>query len=108
MSHSKRLDVLLKMTASPSADSFAWYALALEYRGLGRVDEALSTFTELRRRDPSYVAMYLMCGTMLTEAGRREEARDWLSEGIAAARKKGDTHAAGELEGALAALGSRA
>lgn len=105
MSNSKRLDVLLKMTASPSADSFAWYALALEYRGLGRIDEALSTFAELRRRDPSYVPMYLMCGTMLTEAGRGEEARDWLLAGVAAARKKGDTHAVGEIEGALAALG---
>lgn len=105
MSKSKRLDVLLKMTASPSADSFAWYALALEYRGLGRIDEALSTFAELRRRDPSYVPMYLMCGSMLTEAGRAAEARDWLSAGVSAAQKKGDAHAAGELEAALGVLG---
>jgi tetratricopeptide (TPR) repeat protein len=106
MSNSKRLDVLLKMTASPSADAFAWYALALEYRGLGRIDEALATFGELRRRDPAYVPMYLMCGTMLTEAGRAEEAREWLSSGVAAAQKKGDSHAAGELEAALGVLGS--
>jgi predicted Zn-dependent protease len=104
MKTSKRLDVLLKMTASPSADAFAWYALALEYRGLGRIDDALSTFGELRKRDATYVPMYLMCGTMLTEAGRAGEAKDWLSSGIAAARQKGDTHAAGELEAALAVV----
>ncbi len=104
MSTSKRLDVLLKMTASPKADSFAWYALALEYRGLGRVDDALSTFGELRNRDADYVPMYLMCGTMLIEAGRAAAAKEWLAAGIATARKKGDGHALGELEAALATL----
>jgi tetratricopeptide (TPR) repeat protein len=98
---SKRLEVLLRMTAGPNADSFAWYALALEYRTLGRIDEALSTFAELRRRDAEYVPMYLMCGTMLTESGRREQAKEWLSAGLDAAHKKGDTHAAGEIASAL-------
>jgi predicted Zn-dependent protease len=101
---SKRLEVLLKMTASAQADSFAWYALALEYKGLGRVDDALSTFDALRQKDTAYVPMYLMCGTMLIEANRRDEAKEWLAAGIGAARAKGDTHAAGEIEGALASL----
>jgi len=104
MSTSKRLGILLKMTANPQSDPFAWYALALEYRGLGRIDDALATFAELRRRDPEYVPMYLMCGTMLTEAGRAAEAREWLTSGVSTAAKKGDHHAAGELETALAAI----
>jgi len=104
MQSSKRLEVLLKMTAGPAADSFAWYALAMEYKGLGRVDDALATFESLRAKDPTYVPMYLMCGTMLVEAGRRDDARAWLEKGLAAARDKRDTHAAGEIEGALAAL----
>jgi predicted Zn-dependent protease len=103
--NSKRLEVLLKMTARPEADSFAWYALALEYKGLGRVDDALDTFQKLRAKDESYVPMYLMCGTMLVEADRRAEAKEWLSAGLAVARRKGDGHAAGEIEGALATLG---
>ena len=104
MNTSKRLEMLLKMTSSDKADSFAWYALALEYKGLGRLDEALATFTELRKKDEDYVPMYLMCGTMLIEANRREEAREWLGSGLVAAKKKGDTHAAGEIEAALAPL----
>lgn len=100
-----RLDVLLKMTASPSADSFAWYALALEYKGLGRHEEALKTFSKLRERDAAYVPMYLMCGSMLIEVGRRPEARSWLEAGVSAARAKGDTHALGEISGALESLG---
>jgi hypothetical protein len=101
---SKRLDFLLKMTGEGKADSFTWYALALEYKGLGRVEDALATFQQLRQRDESYVPMYLMCGTMLVEAARRDEAKEWLTAGVAAARKKGDSHALGEIEGALAAL----
>jgi tetratricopeptide (TPR) repeat protein len=101
---SKRLDFLLKTTGEGKADSFTWYALALEYKGLGRVEDALATFQELRQRDEAYVPMYLMCGTMLVEAGRRDDAKEWLVAGVAAARNKGDTHALGEIEGALAAL----
>jgi len=104
MSNSKRLDFLVKMTSSDKADSFTWYALALEYKGLGQVEDALATFQGLRQRDEHYVPMYLMCGTMLIEAGRRADAKEWLSAGLAAARKKGDAHAAGEIEGALAGL----
>ena len=102
--NSKRLEVLLKMTAREDVDSFAWYALALEYKGLTRIDDALATFQKLRAKDEGYVPMYLMCGTMLIEANRRDEAKDWLTAGLVAAKKKGDSHAAGEIEGALAGL----
>lgn len=102
---SKRLQMLEKMTASGQADSFAWYALALEYKGLDRVEEAHATFVKLREQDPGYVPMYLMCGTMLIDADRRDEAREWLETGVEKARAKGDTHALSELEGALGQLG---
>jgi hypothetical protein len=42
-----------------------------------------------------------MVGQMLTEAGRTEEATEWLKAGIALAREKGDMKALGELESAL-------
>jgi predicted Zn-dependent protease len=103
--NSKRLEVLLKMTAREDADSFTWYALALEYKSLERIDDAFAAFSKLRAKDENYVPMYLMCGTMLVEANRREEAKDWLGAGLAVAKRKGDVHAAGEIEGALATLG---
>jgi hypothetical protein len=46
-----------------------------------------------------------MCGAMLLELGRTAEAREWLTQGIAAARAKGDSHALSELESALAGAG---
>ena len=105
---SKRLLMLEKMTQGGSKDPFHWYALALEYAGQGRHDDALATFGALRAMDPSYVPMYLMCGTMLQKAGRIDEARGWITSGIAAARGKGDGHALSELESALAGLGEGA
>jgi tetratricopeptide (TPR) repeat protein len=104
---SKRLEFLLKQTApggAAASDPFAWYGLAMEYRALSRHDEALAAFEALRARTPDYVPMYLMCGQMLETMGRIEDARTWLSHGIEAARKKGDTHAASEMEAALSAL----
>jgi hypothetical protein len=108
---SKRLEFLRKLVdpdgteVSGSRDPFHWYGLAMEYRSLARNDEALATFAKLRERAPDYVPMYLMCGQMLESMGRLPEARAWLSEGIAAARAKGDAHAESELRSALDAIG---
>jgi predicted Zn-dependent protease len=101
---SKRLEFLQKTTASGNVDPFAWYGLAMEYRSLERRDEALAAFEALRARNPDYVAMYLMCGQMLEQMGRRDDAKAWLTAGIEAATQKGDDHALSELQSALGTL----
>lgn len=101
---SKRLAYLEKVTREGSTDPFVWYGLAMEYRSLGRHDEAIQTFTTLRARHPAYVPTYLMCGQLLIALERKDEAREWLEAGIEAAEKKGDAHAASELRDALAGL----
>jgi predicted Zn-dependent protease len=98
----KRLALLEKLVAAGQADSFAYYGLAMEYRRLGRADEALATFSTLREKDAKYLPMYLMAGQLLLEAGRRDEASEWLKAGIAVAHEKHDAKALGELESALA------
>jgi len=99
---SKRLALLEKMVASNGADSFTVYALAMEYRALGRTDEALRTFDGLRKKDANYVPMYQMAGQLLVGMGRGAEARQWLEAGIEVARRAGDAKASNELEAALA------
>lgn len=101
---SKRLAMLESMVQKGSKDPFTWYALAMEYAGLGRLEDALKTFTSLRELDPTYVPQYLMCGQMLAKAGREEEARAWFVDGIDRARAKGDGHALSELQSALSGL----
>ena len=98
----KRLEMLKKMTSSGAADAFAFYALALEYRKEGQIDDALATFSTLKGRDANYLPMYLMAGQMLVEAERNAEARTWLEAGLELARAKGDSKTAGELESELA------
>lgn len=104
MGSEKRLAMLEKITGTAGADSFAWYGLALEYLSFKRCDEALVAFETLRTQDPDYVAMYLMCGTMLVEQGKPVPAREWLESGLLRARKSGNGHAVSELEEAIMQL----
>lgn len=98
----KRLAFLEQATSSGTADSFAYYALALEYRKEQRYEDAERTFEALRAKDPAYLPLYLMAGQTLIEAGRAADARTWLEAGIELARDKGDQKTLGELESALA------
>ena len=98
----KRLEMLEKLTSSGKADAFAWYGLAMEYRKLGRLEDALDAFETLRKSHSDYLPMYLMAGQLLLENQRPSEARSWLEQGITLARQRGDAKALAELEDALA------
>ncbi|HEX4337186.1 MAG TPA: tetratricopeptide repeat protein [Polyangiaceae bacterium] len=99
---SKRLEMLEKMAASGKADAFALYALAMEYRNVGRIPDALTTFEKLRETDAGYVPMYLMAGQLLLESERPHDAREWIEAGVEVATSKGDSKAKGELTALLA------
>src|SRR5262249_26557117 len=82
-------------------DPFPRYGLAMEYKNNGQAEEAHAAFSDLEARHPDYVASYLMHGNLLASMHKLPEARAVYEKGIAAARKKGDMHALGELESAL-------
>jgi Flp pilus assembly protein TadD len=98
------LERLQEFLAKNPSDSFVRYGLAMELAKLGRAEEAIAHFHTLMTGDPDYVAAYLQAGMALVRAGRRDEARDVFRRGIAAAERKANSHAAGELAGALAQL----
>lgn len=99
-----RVDALLGFIAQKPDDPFPRYALALEYKNGGRLDEAWATFDGLMKALPDYTATYLHAGNTLVALGRREEAADVYRRGIEVCTRRGDTHARGELAGALEAL----
>ena len=99
-----RIDMLQSFIAQKPRDPFPRYALALEYKNAGRLDDAYATFAELMTVDPAYVPAYLHAGNVLLALGRREEARATYQAGVTVAARAGDTHARGELEGALASV----
>ena len=97
----KRLAMLEQMTATPSADAFAWYGLAMEYRKENRIDDAVAAFTNLRSKFRDYLAQYLMAGQTLLQSGRAAEAIVWLEQGIDLATLQGNSKALSELQSAL-------
>jgi predicted Zn-dependent protease len=97
----KRLVMLEQLTATPAADAFAWYGLAMEYRKEERLDDAVLAFQTLRSKFPDYLAQYLMAGQTLMHADRPSEAIPWLERGIEIAQLQGNAKALSELNAAL-------
>lgn len=97
----KRLDMLIELVTAGKADSFARYALALEYKKERRFDEALSAFETLRASDPEYLPMYYMAGQLLLDREQTAAAAEWFRQGIEVAQRKGDGKTLRELELAL-------
>jgi len=92
------------LTQSPN-DAFARYGLAMEYSKSGETDRAMQEFGKLLATHPDYTAGYFMGAQTLDRAGRTDEAKQMLTEGIAAARRTGNAHAQSEMEGMLQSLG---
>jgi predicted Zn-dependent protease len=99
-----RLEALEMMVSREPNDPFPYYGLALEYRSAGRLEDCLDGFRKLRAKFPDYVPMYLMAAQVSQETGAIDDARRWCRDGIDAAGRKRDGHAAGELESLLAGL----
>ena len=93
-----------KMLAAGSEDPFHHYARAMELRSLDRLEEALAAYGDVRERFPDYVPTYLMAAQVARELERDPVAKEWVEQGIAAAERKGDSHAKGELSQLLVLL----
>ncbi len=107
MTDEQRLEAFRKFVEARPDDPFTRYALAMHLRSMGRLAEAVEAFAQLAARSPDYVPTWLMFGQTLEAAGREGEAATVYQEGIAAAARRQDLHARGELEAALEALRSR-
>jgi tetratricopeptide (TPR) repeat protein len=82
-------------------DPFPRYALALEHRNAGAHAEALVVFRELLAAHPDYVPAYLHAGNALVATGDPDGAKALWRQGVEVAQRKGDHHAASELQSAL-------
>lgn len=94
----------LEAIAKKSKKPLPSYGLAMEYRSLGRLEEAVQAFRRVHELDARYVAAYFMCAQLLAESGDVDGARAELVTGMAAAREVGDDHAFGEMEQLRASL----
>ena len=100
-----RTAMLKQVLQENPRDAFARYGLALEYANNGDAETALAEFARLLEFNPDYVPGYQMAAQTLMRAGRHDEARKMLAEGISCATRTGNQHALSEMEGMLAELG---
>ena len=101
-----RIAMLIEILAANPQDSFARYGLALEYCKAGRLEQALAQFKILIEKNPDYTPGYFMAAQALAGASRIPEAKKMLVEGVASARRTGNTHAQGEMTAMLEELGA--
>ncbi len=88
------------LTLDP-ANSFARYGLAMEHLSQGQPDAALAEFAKVIEHNPDYVPAYQMSAQTLLKMSRGEEAATILRQGLAAAVRTGNGHAASEMEGLM-------
>jgi len=96
-----RRQMLEEFVAKKPDDAFSRYGLAMECMNSGDPAAADTHFRALLELNADYIPAYLMYGQLLVRESRTGEAKQILSNGIAAAARKGDQHARSEMEALL-------
>lgn len=96
-----RVAAFQEILAQDSANAFARYGLAMEYRQRGELTQALAEFDTLEQQQPDYVPGYQMAAQLLLSLDRTDEAAQRLERGLAVAQRTGNRHAMSEMEGML-------
>ncbi len=101
VSRRERLETMLGQEPN---DAFLHFGLAMELVKEQRLEEAVQHFDRAAAIDPNYVAAHYHKGHALMTAGRVDEARRVLSEGMRIAEAAGEGHAASEMQALLEQL----
>ena len=96
-----RIGKIRQLLEDSPEDLFLKHALALEYIKIERDKEARLLFEEILNTNPDFVGSYYHLGKLYERCNLIEKAEAVYQNGIAAAIKCGDTHAANELRAAL-------
>jgi tetratricopeptide (TPR) repeat protein len=99
-----RIAMLTEILAANPGDAFARYGLAMEYSNAGKIEQALQEFKTLLEKNPDYTPGYFMAAQTLEKAGRIEEAKRMLVDGISSSRRTGNAHAQSEMTAMLEGL----
>lgn len=100
-----RLQILLDYLKEDSEDTFTRFAIAMEYRKLGRPEEALAELKGLVTDSPQYVGAYLHLGNLYLESGDLVAAQRVYEKGVRIAEQQRDHHAKSELQAAALNVG---
>ncbi|HEY0796412.1 MAG TPA: tetratricopeptide repeat protein [Acidisarcina sp.] len=99
-----KIAMLNQILAQNPTDAFARYGLAMAHASEGDLTTSIAEFDRLLSDHSGYTAGYFMAAQTLVKAGKIDAARSRLTEGIAAANREGNSHAAGEMQQLLGEL----
>ncbi len=99
-----RQEQLRKLLERTPDDAFLVYGLAMEHKKAGELDEALRLLSRTTELDGNYAYAHFQRGQIYEGRDDAAAARAAYADGVAAARRAGDTKGEGEIGGALAAL----
>jgi Tfp pilus assembly protein PilF len=100
----ERVEQLKSVLAQDPRNTFARYALGMEYMSAGETDPALQEFRTVLEVDANYANAFFMGAQALQEAERIAEAVQWLRDGIVCAQRVGNRHAESEMQSLLEEL----
>jgi hypothetical protein len=100
-----KIAMLTEILAQHPADAFTRYGLAMAYATEGKNDEALREFATTIGHNPDYVPAFQMSAQTLLKMGRTDEARQRLRDGLVAAARTNNAHAASEMQAMLDDIG---
>jgi tetratricopeptide (TPR) repeat protein len=98
------IDQIERMLEAEPDDPFLLYALAQEHAKAGATDAAIDAYDRVLAVDPGYSYAYFHRARALEDAGRTDEAVQTLRQGLEAARRAADAHAASEIAAFLEEL----
>ena len=104
MQTTDRMQKLQTMLEKDATDPFLLFAMGMEYKKLKQTPQAVEWFRKTLEKDPGYCVAYHQAALAYEDAGDLDAAKKTYREGIDAARKKGDNHAADEMEAALSMI----
>lgn len=96
-----KIAMLSEILAEHPTDAFTRYGLAMAYASEGRNDDALREFATTIEHNPDYVPAFQMAAQTLLKLGRNEEAKQRLEDGLGAAARTNNAHAASEMQAML-------
>ncbi len=93
----ERLQQLRSMLAEEPGDLFLRYAIALELKREGHMEQAIEDLHAILIEEPEHIASYYQLALLLTDTGRTKEAMETCEAGAMRCLVTGDRKARAEL-----------
>lgn len=96
-----RIDMLLSMLEKEPDDIFLNYALAVEFVGEKKIEEAENQFLKTVKLNAEYLPCYYQLGQVAEKLKKEKEALEYYKKGLVLAQKQNNQKAINEINEAI-------